>query len=545
MEEKNKKIITLLMIFSVIFTIIGSSFAYFRWQTSIGQQTSVTFTVTSSFSCSADGGGNITSNDVSLAPTDCTNSQYAIKRVVTTNPVITAQDKTVYMDLWLDIETLDTGLKNSENFKWVFTKDGNSCDTDNAVSYGTFEGLTDEDIVMLLDSKSYETTTVDDTYYLYIWLDSAETSTSTQDQNFEFILNGECTDIEPEVPTTALTLIASANPTTLTYANATEEQKGNMWTFNQAETEQVPETTDYRFIGDSPNNWIKFNGEEDWRIIGVFDNKIKIIKNTKIGDIDYSFDYKQNGVGSSKSDNGSNDWTDSQLMYMLNTPIYKNSDGTYNTTLITQELLKSGYTISGNYIKDNKSTPNIIYELGKIPVLVDTKATSYSGTNITWQLNENSISQIEKTTFYLGGTSDASKSASALYNIERGITTINNNTNPTNWTGYVGLIYPSDYAYTYAYGVDDTCFDNTFSCTAELGENSWLYKDVIKSSYYPWIISPDSAHTNYVFSVSISNARVDRYYVRHTHGVHPSIYLKSNIELSGKGTQEEPYRIIE
>jgi len=547
MENNKKKIITLVSVFTVIFAVIGGTVAYLRWQTASSQETSVTFTVTSEFSCSADG-GDISNGNVTLAPTSCDNATYAIKREITLRPVINSDDKTIYMDLWLDIESLDTGLENNKNFKWVLSPSSTDCSEANATSHGTFENVEENGQVMLLDGKSFTKATQNASpYYLYIWLDSAETSPDTYNQNFSFKLNGECTDVEqtPSLTGAAATLVANANPTTLMYADATAVQKGNMWTFNQAETEQVPETIDYRFIGDSPNNWIKFNGDEDWRIIGVFDNKIKIIKSTKIANTNYLFDYKKTGVGSSTSDLGSNDWTDSQLMYMLNTPIYKNSDGTYNTTLLAQELLKEGYTLDGNYIKDNKTTPNIIYELGKVPASIAVEATSYSGSAITWELNEIAISQIEKSTFYLGGPSSEDISASEWYNMERGRVSTIIGSNPTNWTGYVGLMYPSDHAYTYAYGVDDTCFGNTSICNEELGAKSWLYKEVISASSYPWTISPASFSENSVFHVDANFASVITLSVFYPDGVHPSIYLKSGIELSGKGTELEPYEIIE
>ena len=46
----------MLGVFTIIFTVIGSSLAYLSWQTSTAQQTSVTFTTEVEFSCSADGG---------------------------------------------------------------------------------------------------------------------------------------------------------------------------------------------------------------------------------------------------------------------------------------------------------------------------------------------------------------------------------------------------------------------------------------------------------------------------------------------------------
>jgi len=426
---KNKKIIITGIILISIIAIIGGTLAYYTWQTSTSQRTTVTFTANASFSCSADGGGDITSGQVNLVPTRCNDSENAIKRTVIVNTVLNNQGENIMMDLWLNVNTLSDGLKNSTNFKYALTKGSTSC-TDQKVIEGNFNGKVQNDKVKLLNKKTYSETT-EETYYLWIWLDSAETSTSTMNQNFKLTLGGECTD--NITLSGAATLVANANPTNLTYVNATDEQKGNMWAVSHEATDQTSATTDYRFIGSSPNNWIKFNGDEDWRIIGVFDGKIKIIKSTKVGDTDYRFDYKKTGVGSSTSDYGSNDWTDAQLMYMLNAPIYKNSNGSYNTTIIASELLKEGYTIDGsNNIKDNKETPNIIYQLGKIPAETATGATSYSGGNATWNLTADAINQIEKTTFYLGGTTAGSNSATAWYNLERGSTTPNRNANPKN-----------------------------------------------------------------------------------------------------------------
>ena len=90
-----------------------------------------------------------------------------------------------------------------------------------------------------------------------------------------------------------------------------------MYTFSQPATTQVAATTDYRYIGNNPNNYITFNNET-WRIIGVFDGKIKIIRDERILNGNISWDYKKTGIGSSTTDYGSNDWVDSQLMYMLN-----------------------------------------------------------------------------------------------------------------------------------------------------------------------------------------------------------------------------------
>ncbi len=90
-----------------------------------------------------------------------------------------------------------------------------------------------------------------------------------------------------------------------------------------------------RYTGSNPNNYIYFNCSdysnptastcERWRIIGVFKNVtiedgnktdlVKIVKNESIGT--YSWDNKDTSSGA-HSDNGDNDWSNAELMYLLN-----------------------------------------------------------------------------------------------------------------------------------------------------------------------------------------------------------------------------------
>ena len=189
---KNKKTIIVLSILTIIFTIIGGSLAYYNWQTSESQKTNIVFTVEGNFSCAADGGGDITSSDVMLAPASCTNSKYAIKREVTVTPKILGNGLNIDMDLWLDINDLGDGLSKSKNFKYALTTESDSC-TEGVVVEGTFEGKTKEDKIYLLKEKTYNQTT-SDKYYLYIWLDEAETSTDTMNQTLNFSLNGTCVE---------------------------------------------------------------------------------------------------------------------------------------------------------------------------------------------------------------------------------------------------------------------------------------------------------------------------------------------------------------
>ena len=185
---KNRNILTILLVLTITFTIMGGSLAYYNWQTSESQKTVVTFTIENEFSCSADGGGNISS--VNIAPTTCTGS-YALKRTIKAMPKLSVASS-IYMDLWLNINEIGTGLSNSNNFKYALTTSSTSCET-GLVTSGTFTGTKAGDKISLLSSQKY-TQTMTDTYYLYVWLDKEETSTETMNQSFSLSLNGECTD---------------------------------------------------------------------------------------------------------------------------------------------------------------------------------------------------------------------------------------------------------------------------------------------------------------------------------------------------------------
>ena len=200
--DKEKRIITILMILTIVFTIMGGTFAYWSWRTTDAQKTNITFTITSDFSCSADGGGDITSGSINLVPTvvnDTTTGNY-IKREVKVTPTINTDGKTIYMDLWLDIKTLGSGLSGTDYFRYAFTT-GSSSPEDGVVYSGNFRGLAVNNRVRLLLDKEY-TSSMTDIYYLWIWLDAEETDSDTMNQSFHLVLNGNCTDtkIEPNAP---------------------------------------------------------------------------------------------------------------------------------------------------------------------------------------------------------------------------------------------------------------------------------------------------------------------------------------------------------
>ena len=194
MTNKRKWIIAAIVVVVAV-ALIGGTYAYWNWQVASNQRTTITLTYADGFSCTADGGGAITSSDKQLVPASCTNSTYAIQRTITVTPTLSGVDE-MSLNLWLNIVSMDTELRNSDNFNYALTKSSTSCTT-SVIATGNFKGKANGSTVPLLENKDY-ILSQPDTYYLYIWLDKAETNNATMDKNFHFTLGGNCSNEIPE-----------------------------------------------------------------------------------------------------------------------------------------------------------------------------------------------------------------------------------------------------------------------------------------------------------------------------------------------------------
>ena len=90
---------------------------------------------------------------------------------------------------------------------------------------------------------------------------------------------------------------------------------------------------DIRYYGANPNNYVSFNNEL-WRILGVIDGKIKIIRNESIGSMGWNSTFNNN-------------WNNSSLKSYLNGDYYNSIDSTYKS-MISEETYYLGGAISSN-----------------------------------------------------------------------------------------------------------------------------------------------------------------------------------------------------
>ena len=377
-------------------------------------------------------------------------------------------------------------------------------------------------------------------YSVSLWMDKSVTlEDDVQNKVFKskIVVNAEATDKEPLKDK----IVQLAHSDTVNLAS--DDPDNNI-----------------RYIGADPNNYVYFNCSdysnqsdstcEKWRIIGVFnnvtkgdgfqENLVKIIRADSLGN--YSWDYKKNGVGTSTTDYGSNDWTDSQLMMMLNPTSYLKSGYTNSSDIISsgsQQL----YSKMGSYYNGTKGCSPAALASGASFSCTEVDFTS------TGLKNDTTRNAIEEVVWNLGGTGDYTSASNGLashwYGYERGTTVYSGR--PTTWTGKIGLMYPSDYGYATSGG---TTKDRAACLAKELYNwdssefsdckgNDYLYN----SSLYQLTLAPHSARANLVFIVN-AGGYVNRGNALYTGAVRPALFLKSNIQVDkGTGTSTDPYQL--
>ena len=386
------------------------------------------------------------------------------------------------------------------------------------------------DIIGANKSKSYS---------LYLWMDEAVTvAEASKSFSSKVVIVNTATE-EEEPPLTLAEKVADLAATDTTNF-ATDDPDNNI-----------------RYIGANPNNYVYFNCSdysnqsdstcEKWRIIGVFKNMtkedgsqadlVKIVRESSLGN--FYWDHKKEDVGTSTSDFGSNDWSDSQLMMMLNPTDY----------------LKSGYTIESGVVKD--SNGQAMYQnmgsyyngtSGCKPALIASggtfscTSTSFTSTGLK---NDATRNAIESVVWNLGGAA-YNITASACYTAERGTSVASGHA--TTWTGKIGLMYPSDYGYATAGGSTtnrSTCLTTIMGNLNESGVTDCKNNDYLFNNRPDqWTLTPSSLDAGGVFNV-FSTGGVDFYTARDADSVRPAVYLKSNISITdvGTGTAESPFQL--
>jgi len=273
-----------------------------------------------------------------------------------------------------------------------------------------------------------------------------------------------------------------------------------------------------RYYGSDPNNYVRFNNEL-WRIIGVFGNNVKLVRKDSLGSL--SWDSSESSInggvginqwGESKDADG-NEYAGADLQVYLNKMYYGGTSvtcygGTKNstTTCPTNTLDNTAKALIDNHTW-NTGAPN--------------HSTLYNSTTQSYDTVE----------FYKAerGTVNGKICSSGTYCND----TV---TRTTEWTGYIGLPYVTDYAYASSENDCNTKIDR--SSTYKCKNNNWMHRSTSTWYMSPYAIPYNATSVWYVYGDGSSGLSL----AADALSAFPTIYLKSNVLIdSGKGTSSDPY----
>ena len=267
---------------------------------------------------------------------------------------------------------------------------------------------------------------------------------------------------------------------------------------------ELPDDTaggNIRYYGASPNNYIYFNCEtypntncEIWRIIGIFDGKLKITNPTK-NDFYFPFDYDKNDDGTSTTYDSN--WSTSTLQKLLNNGYYNNTIGEIT------------YYFTDSSLRERNNTKNM--------------------SNIGLK-NVDTRKLISSEKWYLGSNYGL-QFANEVYVAERSNISCEDCNYDVIWNGNIALPYLSDFGYA---GDFNACNVSTISSNCK----GWM----LFSSMNYWLLSIDTATTIMYYNFFYGNIQANLSSVSYI--VLPTLYLIPDIKIvGGTGTSDNPYLI--
>ena len=272
--------------------------------------------------------------------------------------------------------------------------------------------------------------------------------------------------------------------------------------------EDIYEEGRYVYRGSNPNNYITFN-DELWRIIAKeTDGTYKIIRNETLPDRAYD---------------------------------EKNHRSTANNTYCTIPPLGCGVfaAVEGEFSSPSGSQKGTVTEDSSIKIYLN---EDYYINNI----NETAKGQMTSHSFNIGAVEHLSSAVAGTDSLAKNIV----GEKLYQWTGNVGLANVSDILRA---STNPLCTSATTSYTdIDACNSNYLLDKGTASSIYYWTINAYSnesgGHSAYVWGGYVSSSSA---YVRgdgassSPRAPRPVVFLKSDITLTGEGTKESPFTIVE
>lgn len=459
----------------------------------------------------------------------------------------------IYGHIYIDVNTIGTNLSKSSALRYTIVNN------EKIISEGSLQGSSNGTSILAKVNIPLETTK--QIYTIYIWLDKNRISnTSITGENLSLTVRCEGTMKKitgGKITDYISTLYSSANKTSVTNNNISYNYATSINLMNDklGGVAANPDDGNIRYYGENPNNYVYFNCEdytnpssttcERWRIIGVFKDVIdekgnseyraKLVKADNLGY--YSYDTSPSTVNSGQ---GTNDWSRSDLMKLFN-PGYE--DLAVNNSLYWNRSAGKCYT--------TKTDGNTDCDFSSTGITDDTKqmiksAKYYLGTFDKEKYDiMNAGNYIEFMNLFHANQMYVYERSGDVYDCS-----VDDGACPrgTEWTGVIGLMYPSDYIYATDFTL---CNDNGLA----FGWSDWNHTNLENENCYTkdylhtnsneieWLISP---HYEPRFrSFTLQNGKyVFGAYVWHNYNVRPTLYLSPDVSISGgNGSFDTPYTL--
>ena len=276
-------------------------------------------------------------------------------------------------------------------------------------------------------------------------------------------------------------------------------QGGNSLYYHDDDLDNGAGDNSYRYAGANPNNYVCFGSDASpcpndnlYRIIGVIDNKIKLIK----------YDYANSNLLGSDGDYGTTSTPDATY--------YKGSLSSVNTYYWNYKATGSATnTWSTSLLNKTNLNTNFLNNIG------------YDWAN-----------KIIVTTWKVGGSGEGnirSVIPSSAYKYEVGISS-----STTTYGAKIGLVYVSDYGFA----ASSSSWSTVLSSYSQVKGTNWMYMGLNE-----WTITPNTDMAVATLGI-YSFGYVSGFTVSGALGIRPVFSLyKPTIYAGGTGTKENPYRI--
>ena len=516
----SKKLAVFSVLLATIITGIGVAFGYFVWNSITN--TDISFTVEGAV-VQLDDGSDIKGANLMPVASYTSGGKNVVKKDIKIKLKDTVSD-TVTVDFKLKVNSIDSGLNHSSFMYNLVNASGTS------VKSGNFSTSKAGDTISLLTLSTSDgsLTTSLSSYTLYIYINGAsgDNPSSMMNQSFDFSLDVTGSNSSVEYMLTTKRVESLDDGTTGDSGSGVYKVTHSaIASGNSATGSDIKATTDYRYYGANPNNYICLDMEGQstcsdkhlYRIIGsIYEenagtNLLKVIKATPLTDgrtSAFSWNY-------SSTNNYTNIWA---------TPTNGNYSNSLSSGSTLMQLLNSGAWWNG--------TTGSYYDIqmGETPL----NFTNY-------KLSDKAKSYISTSRYYLGGYNNNSPLTNEMYGYERG-TLRYDTSRPLYWDGMVGLMYPSDYGYASGKLCSDSISFNSYNDSCK--DRNWIFNNRDQ-----WLITPRSDSPYLVFYLN-STGTVLTFYVPLPDGatsrrnVRPTFFLISTTTIvSGTGSIDDPYVI--